>query len=117
MAFRVTNQTQGKILADRVVEARSFLHRFLGLMGRAELPFGEGLHIVPCRSIHTFFMRVPIDAIFLDDSGRVVKTYPALPPWRLSGMYLRAHSVLELPSGTVAGSGTMEGDRLSFEPV
>lgn len=78
---------------------------------------GEALHIVPCNSIHTFFMRIPIDALFLDRDGVIVKALEALPPWRVTGVYFSARSVLELPAGTVAGSGTREGDRLTFGPI
>ncbi len=117
MPYKVTNTTRGKLLADRAEEARSFSTRFLGLMGKKELPFGAGLHIVPCNSIHTFFMRIPIDALFLDKSLKVVKVLPAMVPWRLSSLYFQAHSVLELPSGTSLASGTLEGDQLAFEPT
>ncbi|MBI3182571.1 MAG: DUF192 domain-containing protein [Myxococcales bacterium] len=115
MPFRVSNTTRGKLLADRAEQATGFLARLVGLMGRRHLDFGEGLHLVPCNSIHTFFMRIPIDALFLDSKGAVVKAYPALPPWRVTGIFLRARSVLELPAGTMAGSGTREGDQLLFE--
>ena len=39
-----------------------------------------------------------------------------MPPWRVTSVYFKAHSVLELPAGTLAGSQTQEGDRLVFEP-
>ncbi len=113
--MRVTNLTRGTILADRAREATRFLHRFVGLMGRKDLPVGEGLLILPCNSIHTFFMRIPIDALFLDRDGQVVKLLPALPPWRMTSLYWNARSVLELPAGTAAASQTVEGDRLHFE--
>jgi uncharacterized membrane protein (UPF0127 family) len=117
MPLRITNRTRGKILADRAEEAKGFSERFIGLMGRKKLDFGEGLHIVPCTSIHTFFMRIPIDALFLDRDLKVVKLYPSMPPWRISGVFFSARSVLELPSGTAQGSGTIEGDALQFEQV
>lgn len=117
MAFRVTNVTKGKLLADQAVEAKSFKDRFVGLMGRKELPMGHGLHIVPCNSIHTFFMRISIDALFLDRELKLVKLHSAMAPWRMSSIYFDAHSVLELPSGTALASGTVEGDRLQFDPA
>lgn len=117
MALRVTNRTRGKILADRAEEARAFFVRMRGLMGRRELAIGEGLHLVPCNSIHMFFMRFAIDAVFLDKELRVVKLIPALPPWRATRVYWKAHSVLELPAGVASGAGTQEGDQLVFEQV
>jgi uncharacterized membrane protein (UPF0127 family) len=111
---RVRNVTKDKLLADRADEARTFATRFIGLMGKSDLPFGAGLHIVPCNGIHTFFMRIAIDALFLDRELKVVKLFPSLPPWRATNVYFTAHSVLELPSGTVAASGTAEGDQLEL---
>lgn len=114
MSFRVRNVTKDKLLADRAQEARTFAQRFVGLMGKRELPFGSGLHIVPCNGIHTFFMRIAIDALFLDRDLKIVKLFSSLPPWRATSVYFAAHSVLELPSGTVAASGTSEGDLLEL---
>jgi uncharacterized membrane protein (UPF0127 family) len=114
VALRIRNVTRDKLLADRADEASSFTTRFMGLMGKRELPFGSGLHIVPCNGIHTFFMRIAIDALFLDRALKVVKLFGALPPWRATSVYFTAHSVLELPSGTVAATGTSEGDQLEL---
>jgi uncharacterized membrane protein (UPF0127 family) len=117
MRWRVTNETRQRLLADRAEQATGFLQRFKGLMGRRSLAVGEGMHIVPCNSIHTFFMRIAIDVVFLDRQGVIVKLLPALPPWRASSVYFQARSVLELPAGVLEASGTREGDRLTFEPV
>jgi uncharacterized membrane protein (UPF0127 family) len=117
MRLRVNNETRDRLLADRAERATSFMDRFVGLMGRSSLALGEGLHLVPCNSIHTFFMRIPIDVAFLDPDGLIVKQFPALPPWRTTPVYFRARSVLELPAGTLRASGTQEGDRLAFEPL
>ena len=110
------NETRGKLLATRADEARGFYARFKGLMGQRTLPMGAGLHISPCNSIHTFFMRIPIDALFLDAQRVVLRIHPALPPWRTTSIVWKARSVLELPAGVVAASGTQIGDRLGFEP-
>lgn len=115
MRYRVMNLTRNTPLADQASRADSFFERFKGLMGVTELPEGHGLHIWPCNSIHTFFMKIPIDALFLDEGGQVVDICHAMPPWRLSRVYLKAQSVLELPAGTAKASQTKPGDRLSFE--
>ncbi len=115
--LRVHNTTRDKRLAERVIEARSFLSRFKGLMGRRQLPMGEGLLIAPCNSIHTFFMRIAIDVAFLDQAGTVIHRLDALPPWRVTSVHLRAKSVLELPAGTLVASGTQAGDVLRIEPT
>ena len=83
-------------------------------MGQGNLNMGAGLHIVPCNGIHTFFMRIAIDALFLDGSYRVVKVISALPPWRITSIFSKATSVLELPAGVALASGTEEGDQLEF---
>jgi uncharacterized membrane protein (UPF0127 family) len=117
VAFVVKNQTRDKILASHAEKATTFASRFMGLMGRKELPFGEALHIAPCNSIHTFFMKIAIDAVFLDKQLKVVKVCGAMVPWRISSVYFDAHSVLELPAGTTSASGTLEGDQLVFAAV
>lgn len=114
--FQVKNATRNTLLADEAEAADSFVRRFKGLMGVSDFPMGRGLHIVPCTSIHTFFMKIAIDALFLDRDGVVVDVYHALKPWRMSRFHPSAHSVLELPAGTALSSGTSAGDRLVFEP-
>lgn len=91
------------ILGVRAVVADTFLSRFLGLMFRRGLPAGEGLLITRCNSIHTFFMRFPIDAVFLDASGAVVRVVRGIPPWRpfvWGGRH--AVQVLETNPGAIA---------------
>lgn len=117
MRYRVTNLTRNTLLADRAEKADTFLKRFKGLMGVRELPLGEGLHIAPCNSIHTFFMKIPIDVLYLDASQQVVDINHAIAPWRVSRIYFDAKSVLELPAGTAAAAQTQPGDRLEFSPV
>lgn len=72
--------------------------------------------IVPCESVHTFFMKFPIDLVYLDKKRRVLKVRPAVPAWRLSAC-LRAHSILELPAGTIERTGTAPGDQLSIDKL
>lgn len=111
-AQQIVNETRGTVLGDRVRRADNMLTRFLGLMGRGGLPEGEGLHIVPCSSVHMFFMRFPLDIVYLDGAMRVVKAVPDLRPWRISAGR-GSKSVLELPAGTIARSGTAAGDQLA----
>ena len=67
----------------RAEVAKTFWQRFKGLMGRKALPKGEGMLILKCNSIHTCFMRFPIDATFLDRDDNVVKVVRNIRPWRL----------------------------------
>jgi len=114
--IRLVNRTRGAILADRVERAERVLDRMRGLLGRTALGDGEALAIAPCGSIHTFFMKFAIDAVFLDRRGRVVRALPGLRPWRATRFHPRAEQVVELPAGTLARTGTREGDELAFEP-
>lgn len=83
----------------RAKVADSFLSRLAGLMFQREPPRGEGLLITKCGSIHTCFMRFPIDAMFLDRDGKIVKVVRGIPPWRLFvGGGSGACQVLEVPS-------------------
>jgi uncharacterized membrane protein (UPF0127 family) len=116
MRYRVQNLTRNTLLADRMEEASTFLARLKGLMGVTDFPFGRALHIVPCSSIHTFFMRLPIDVLFLDPKLEVLDLQEAMLPWRTSRIYFQARSVLELPAGCLRASHTQVGDRLAFEP-
>src|SRR4051812_41339929 len=102
---RVVNRTRGTELGDRVRAADNVWTRFVGLMLRGSLADGDGLQITPCSSIHMFFMRIPLDVVYMDRGGRVVKTVANLRPWRVSAAR-GAKSVLELPVGTIAESGT-----------
>jgi uncharacterized membrane protein (UPF0127 family) len=91
--------------------ARSFGARFLGLMGRNSLPPGRGLLFPGASSVHTHFMRFPIDVVFLDDERRVVAVSRALRPWRFA-REAGADAVLELAAGECERLGVAEGDRL-----
>lgn len=70
-----------EIQGVRACIARTFAERARGLIGRPPPPPGEGLLIEKCSAIHTFFMRYPIDATFLDRDGAVVRTVRGIPPW------------------------------------
>jgi uncharacterized protein len=85
-----------------------------GLLGIDRLPHSTGLWIAPCEAIHTFGMKMPIDALFLDRYFQVRKLRPNMAPSRIS-VCMRADSVLELQAGTVARTGTALGDRLRFQ--
>lgn len=110
MIFR--NESRGTELAHAAGRTKNLIDRLVGLLPRSGLAQGEGLWLVPCRSIHTFGMRFPIDAVFLDRSLRVVGLMERVRPFRLGKLFLKAHSVLELPAGTVAATGTRLGDQL-----
>jgi uncharacterized membrane protein (UPF0127 family) len=92
--------------------ANSFVARFRGLMLTASLEPGTGLLFPRTRSVHTHFMRYPIDVVFLDADGRVASIRHGLRPWRFASSR-GSRSVLELPSGESARLGLAEGDVVS----
>jgi len=119
--FRVRNLTRGTVIAERVDLAASFGARFLGLMGRPSLAPGCGLWLTGTSNIHMFFMRFPIDAVFLgrpgaDGERRVVAVHADMHPWTGIVWYARGADVcLELPGGAAAASGTVVGDVVATE--
>jgi uncharacterized protein len=104
----VRNVDRGMVLAERARVAASAWSRAVGLLGASDA--GGGLFIEPCSSIHTCFMRFPIDALFLDGADRVLAIYAALPAWRFTRWVRGARRVLELDAG-LAGP-TAVGDHL-----
>jgi uncharacterized membrane protein (UPF0127 family) len=113
VAFNVTRSTE---LADQIELAGGSAKRSKGLLGRNGLGPGEGLWIVPCEAVHTFWMRFSIDLVYLDRHNRIAKIRTNVPPWRLSAC-LTAHSIVELPAGSVAPTLARPGDQLEFRPV
>jgi uncharacterized membrane protein (UPF0127 family) len=112
-SFRLTT-SGGTTVAGEVAVADNPWRRFMGLMGRPELPAGAGLYLRPCSSIHMFFMRFPIDVAFIDSDLRVVRMYHGLRPWRMSRVVRRAKAAIELPSGALARAGVNVGDLLTL---
>lgn len=102
------------MLADRADIAGTSAKRRIGLSKHSGLEPGEGLWIAPCEGVHTFGMKFPIDVIFLSKKKVVLKTRPDMGKRRLA-LSLRAYSVLELPAGILAQTGTVAGDQLEFE--
>ena len=108
------NLTRNAILGEDVDVADTSEKRRTGLLKHSGLGPGEGLWIKPCESVHTFFMKFAIDLVYIDKKQKVRKARKAVPPWRLSAC-LSAHSILELPAGTIERTGTQAGDELSIE--
>lgn len=90
--------------------------RRTGLLKHTGLEPGAGLWIVPCESVHSFFMKFTIDVLYIDRNKKVRAMRRQMKPWRVSAC-LPAHSVLELPAGTLEQTGTQKGDQLEFEKL
>ena len=98
-------------MCERCVLGDTALTRMKGLLGRRDLPSGDGILLKPASSVHMAFMRFPIDAVFLDRDLRVVKIAADLQPWRVAGSR-GAKAVLEIPAGEASRRGLTVGDRL-----
>ena len=115
--LRAREATTGLIVAERLRPAHTHWTRLKGLLGTRSLAPGEGLWIKPCRQVHMLGMRYAIDVVFLDQSGAVVQTVKGLAPNRISPKVKEAASVIELPVGTIDGTGLVRGSTIEIEGV
>ncbi|TYP53776.1 DUF192 domain-containing protein [Thermosediminibacter litoriperuensis] len=112
--MKAVNRSKNTVLAERLILAATFRERLVGLIGTDRLERGSGLLLIPCRAVHTYFMRYAIDAVYLDGSGRVVKVIDTMLPYTFGPVVKEARAVLELPAGTCRGTSTEEGDLFEF---
>lgn len=111
----IRNLTRQTVLSYRTFQAVSFGDRLRGMIGRPFEQIGIDAMVFPsCSSIHTFFMTFPIDVIFLGADNTVLATHPDCRPWRPVILCRGAQSVIELPAGALAHTGTIPGDRLDL---
>ena len=113
--IRVENLTRGQMLVTAGRVADTMWTRLRGLIGHDPLASGEGLLVLPSRSVHTHFMGFPIDVVYVNAAKEVVGIDRNLAPWRFGRFYRRVHFVIELPSGTADATGTEVGDRLEVK--
>ena len=112
----VYNKSRNTLLASRPRRAEGFFERLLGLMGRKKFPCNsDALVFDNCNAIHCCFMRMEIDAVFIDREGRAVKCCHSLKPWRFAFGGTKGCAVIELPPGTLLKSGTVPGDELVWD--
>ena len=114
MKAHIRNMTRQTELGASIDIADTSAKRRTGLLKHGGLAPGEGLWILPCESVHTFFMKFPIDLVYLDKKRTVRKVRHAVQPWRMSACFT-AHSIIELPAGAARASGTVAGDQLEIE--
>jgi len=114
--MKILNKNRDTIIAANAIVADTFLTRMKGLLGRDEIRAGEALVITKCRSIHMFFMRFAIDAIFVDNRDRVVGLVMNIKPFHLSPLFVHAQYVIELAPGTITATKTALGDQLESQP-
>ena len=103
----------GEVVCEHCLVADSPWSRMRGLLGRRGIESGEGLLLRPTGSVHTFFMRFPIDVVFLSRDGEVLKVARALPAWRTAGAR-RAKAALELAADEAQRREIRVGTRLDL---
>ncbi len=112
----LVNVRTGDAVSTDLEVARTQWQRMRGLLGRRGLEAGGGMRFDGTNSIHMFFMRFPIDVLYLDREGRVVKLVHNLAPWRLSAAW-RAKVTIELPAGSLRSHGVQVGDLIEASPA
>ena len=112
-AYGLRNVRTGEHLANMVEAAFDSTSRNRGLLGRDSFAPGSALIIAPCTSVHTWFMRFPIDLVFVGKLGEIKKVRPAVGPWRLAAAW-NSFAVVELPAGGAGDS--RPGDVLELVP-
>ena len=113
----LTNITRGRVLGTWIAVADRWWLRLRGLLGRPPLRAGWGMLLQPCRAVHMFGMSYPVDVVFVDRGGAVVAVYHRLAPGQRSRWHKSAACALELPAGTLALTGTCEGDRIAWQSL
>ena len=113
-SFGRIRNAEGVVVCEHCEVPESTFGRMRGLLGRNGLDPGSGMLIDSSPSVHMFFMRFPIDVVFLDRDWNVVGVRHGLRPWRVAGAR-GAAAALELPAGAAAAAGIEEGDVLALE--
>lgn len=111
--MKIIHQATGEVLIEHVEVADTFYKRFKGLMGRKSLNEHSAMKIEPCSSIHCFFMKIPIDVVFLSKDHQVLKLIPAMKPWTVSPVVRGARYVLEA-NGQALNGKLKEGDFIQY---
>lgn len=106
---------ESTIIGNRIQIAESFFDKLFGLMGRRHMLFGTGMLLHPCSSIHTCFMTIPIDVLYINKDRKVLAIDRVLEPWRIGTIKLGTSMVLELPPGTATATGIEIGDLIAIE--
>ena len=115
VTYVVRNTTRLTTIGDRIAKAGTSSERTTGLLRRTGLENGEGLWIIPCEAVHTFFMTFALDLVYIDRKHRIRKVVRNVAPWRVSAC-LSARSIIELPAGTIDATGSEPGDQLEISP-
>jgi uncharacterized protein len=112
--LRIDNVSRDVNLVQQGTLADTFWTRLKGLMGVRCLAAGEGLLIRPSQQVHTHFMRMPVDVLYVNGDDQIMDVDIHLRPWRVGRPRWNAHYVVEVPSGTIAQTQSRVGDQLKI---
>lgn len=110
--MKLKNLSKQNVIVENVIEAKSYWSRLVGLLKYKSLDRSSSLWLLPCNNIHTFFMRFPIDAVFVDRKLVVQAVYEDLKPGRVIWHVWKAHSAFEMNSGVAKAMNVQKGDQL-----
>ena len=115
MTGSIQRVEDGRCVVPDALRTENMLERMRGLLARPALRTGQGLLIAPCYAVHALGMNYPLDLVFLNTAGRVLKLVQALLQWHMAACR-GARMVLELPAGTIAAFDLVEGQTLNWIP-
>lgn len=112
--MKLINSANGAVLADNIEVAGNFKKRLKGLIGASALNHGDALILYPCNCIHTFFMKFPIDVLFVNKDAAILHTFENMKPFRFSPIIRASYMVVELPAGRLSSTGTAAGNHVQL---
>jgi uncharacterized protein len=104
------SRTELGVKSLRIVVAKTFLQRAVGLLGRSKLSIDEGMYFPNNRSVHTFGMLFAIDVVYINEYDDIVEIRHSLPPFRVSWCR-HARGLCELAAGGASELGLRKGQR------
>ena len=110
--MKLVNKTNSQVLFQEVIRADSLFTRMFGLMGKKDFPRSTAMWFTKCNAIQTCFMRFAIDCVFVDSTGKVIKIYHGIKPWRMTQFVSNATDAIEMVAGLAKEKNVNEGDIL-----
>lgn len=113
--MKINNLTKNVAIASNVILADNFFSRLIGLLNKSSLDSNDGLILRPCNAIHTWFMKFPIDIVFIDKNNKIIFLIENMLPGRRSPIIRPAKEVIEFKAGRIKQSGSEIGDQLEIK--
>jgi uncharacterized protein len=114
--MKLRNLKSSQIVFEKLISADSFGTRAIGLIGKRSLSPEEAMFFNNCNAIHTCFMKISIDCVFLDKKGMIRKIYYDVKPWRFAGPVWNSSAVIEMAAGVAKLKNLSVGDLVECGP-